>query len=70
MAPASEPAIQRAAAALRANNIDVRVVEGEDLARQVVLELVPAGPEVHSGKSKTLQTWAMTALHLPPRTAR
>ena len=44
--------IDKVAAAIRANNIDVRVV-GEE-ARRVVLDLIPVGAEVHSGKSKTL----------------
>ena len=40
--------------ALRANNIDARVVDTGEEARRLVLELVPEGAEVHSGKSKTL----------------
>ncbi len=43
------------AAALRAHNVDVRVVDTGAEARRLVLELVPEGAEVHSGKSKTLQ---------------
>jgi hypothetical protein len=43
------------AEALRANNIDARVVDSGDEARRLVLELIPDGAEVHSGKSKTLQ---------------
>jgi hypothetical protein len=46
--------IERVAAAIRANNIDVRVVDTGDEARSMVLELIPEGAEVHSGKSKTL----------------
>jgi hypothetical protein len=42
-------------AALRANNIDARVVDTGDEAGRLLLELVPEGAEVHSGKSKTLQ---------------
>jgi hypothetical protein len=41
--------------AVRANNIDVHVVDTGLEARQLVLELVPEGSEVHSSKSKTLQ---------------
>jgi len=54
-APASPAAIEQVRAALRANNIDVRVVDTGEDARRLVLELVPEGAEVHSGKSKTLQ---------------
>jgi LUD domain len=53
-APAPEGAIQKVAAALRANNIDVRVVDTGEQAKHLVLGLLPAGAEVHSGKSKTL----------------
>lgn len=53
--PASGRAIEKVAAALRANNIDVRVVQTGDDARRLVLQLVPEGAEVHSGRSKTLE---------------
>jgi L-lactate utilization protein LutC len=43
------------AAAVRANNINTQVVDTGEDARRLVLELVPEGAEVHSGKSKTLQ---------------
>jgi hypothetical protein len=46
--------IEKVAAAIRANNIDVRVVETAEEARRAVLELIPEGAEVHSAKSKTL----------------
>jgi hypothetical protein len=52
---APEAAIQKVVAAVRAHNIDVRVVDTGDEARRLVVELVPEGAEVHSGKSKTLQ---------------
>jgi len=51
----SEDAIQMVLAALRANNIDARVVDTGEDAKRMVLELIPKGAEVHSGKSKTLQ---------------
>jgi len=51
----SEDAIQKVLAALRANNIDARVVDTGEDAKRMVLELIPKGAEVHSGKSKTLQ---------------
>jgi hypothetical protein len=53
--PAPEATIQRVAAALRANNIDARVVDTREEARRLVLELVPEGAEVHSGRSKTIE---------------
>jgi hypothetical protein len=53
--PAPEQAIETVTAALRANHIDVRVVDTTIEAKRLVLDLVPEGAEVHSGKSKTLQ---------------
>jgi hypothetical protein len=55
LAPAAPAAIDKVVAALRHNNIDVRMVDGGEEARRLVLELVPHGAEVHSGKSKTLE---------------
>lgn len=52
--PAPVAVIEKVAAAIRANNIDVRVVGTAEEARRAVLELIPKGAEVHSGKSKTL----------------
>ncbi len=52
---ASEETIQRVAAKLRDRNMEVVVVEDGGQARQVVLERIPEGAEVHSGKSKTLE---------------
>lgn len=43
------------AAALRANNIDARVVDTGAEAKRMVLDLVPEGGEVYSAKSKTLR---------------
>ena len=53
--PASEATLQRVAEKIRERNIDVLIVNDGDEARQVVLERLPKGAEVHSGKSKTLQ---------------
>lgn len=53
--PASEETIQHVAAKLRERNMGVIVVDNGDQARQVVLERIPEGAEVHSGKSKTLE---------------
>src|SRR5258708_39136130 len=53
--PASEEIIQRVAERMRERNIEVVVVDDGDQARKVMLERLPEGAEVHSGKSKTLQ---------------
>ena len=53
--PASEEVIQHVAAKLLERNIEVVVVDDGDEARKLVLERMPKGAEVHSGKSKTLQ---------------
>ncbi len=47
--------VERVAAALRSHNIEAVVVDTGDQARDLVLELIPAGAEVHSGKSRTLE---------------
>jgi LUD domain len=47
--------VEEVAAAFRLRNIEALVVETGDDARRAVLELIPAGAEVHSGKSKTLE---------------
>ena len=54
-APASEETLQRVADRIRKRNIEVLVVNDGHEARQRVLERLPKGAEVHSGKSKTLQ---------------
>ena len=51
----SEELIQRVADKLRERNMEVVVVDDGDAARRVVLERIPDGAEVHSGKSKTLE---------------
>jgi hypothetical protein len=52
---AAEPAVQKVAAAIRANNIEVHVVDTGDEARELALSMIPEGAEVHSAKSKTLE---------------
>ncbi len=47
--------VEWVAAALRSHNIEAVVVDTGDQARDLVLELIPAGAEVHSGKSRTLE---------------
>ena len=53
--PALEETIQRVAEKIRERNIEVVIVDNGDEARHAVLERLPKGAEVHSGKSKTLQ---------------
>lgn len=53
--PASEETIQRVAERIRERNIEAMVIDDGDEARRVVLERLPKGAEVYSGKSKTLQ---------------
>jgi hypothetical protein len=53
--PATEVILQRVVSTLRERNIDGVVVDTGDDARKLVLERLPQGAEVHSGKSKTLQ---------------
>src|SRR5690349_9408823 len=50
---ASEATIQRVADRLREQNIEVLVVDTGDEARDAVLERIPLGTEVYSGKSLT-----------------
>src|SRR6266567_8362445 len=66
--PVAEETIQRAAQRMRERNIEVVVVDDGDQAREVVLERLPEGAEVHSGKSKTLQDAGIfDAIHDPSR---
>ena len=51
----SEETLQRVAERIRERNIEVVIVDDGDEARREVLERVPKGAEVYSGKSKTLQ---------------
>ena len=66
VAPASEQTLQRVAERIRERNIEVLIVNDGDAARQVVLERLPKGAEVHSAKSKTLKdTGILDAIHDP-----
>lgn len=61
---AREETIQHVAAKLRERNIEAIVVDDGPQARQIVLERVPLGAEVHSATSKTLQDAAIfDAIH-------
>jgi hypothetical protein len=63
---ASDELIERAAAALRAQNIEVLVVDTGVEARDAVLERIPLGSEVYTGKSLTLEEIGVfAALHEP-----
>jgi len=53
--PASEAMLQKVADRIRERNIEVLIVNNGEEARKIVLERLPKGAEVHSGKSKTLQ---------------
>ena len=57
----SDERVERAAAALRANNIEAVVVETGADAKREVLARIPNGAEVHSGASKSLQTIGLIA---------
>ena len=59
-ARASDEAIERTAAALRAKGYAVHVVESGEEARQVVAELLPEGAEVGQGASTTLEEIGIT----------
>ncbi len=65
-APVSEETLQQVAERIRERNIEVVIVEDGEAARNVVLERIPKGAEVHSGKSKTLQdSGIFEAIHEP-----
>lgn len=53
--PASEATLQAVADQIRARNIEAIIVNNGEEALQAVLERVPAGSQVHTAKSKTLQ---------------
>ena len=54
-APASETELQSLAASLRERNFEVVIVDSAASAKAVVMERIPEGAQVHSGKSKTLE---------------
>ena len=63
---ASDELLERAAAILREQNVEVLIVDTGAEARDAVLERIPAGSEVHSGKSRTLEDIGVfAALHEP-----
>lgn len=58
---ASEATIDKVAAALTANNIEAVVVQDGAEAKRLVLERIPAGSEVHTAKSKTVEDTGLYA---------
>jgi hypothetical protein len=60
--PATDAAIERTAAALRAHNFEVEIVEDGDAARDLVLGRIPTGAEVHGGASKTIDGIGLSAI--------
>jgi hypothetical protein len=54
-APASEAELDSLAANLRDRNFEVLVVDSAAEAKAAVMERIPVGAQVHSGKSKTLE---------------
>jgi hypothetical protein len=59
-APASREVLEQVAAKLRERNVVVSVVSDASQARDTVLQRLPAGAEVHAGKSKTLLDIGLT----------
>jgi hypothetical protein len=62
--PAAGPTherLERVARALRANNLEAIIVETGAEARRLILELIPAGAEVFSAASKTLEEIGLLA---------
>jgi L-lactate utilization protein LutC len=54
-APASQAELESLAANLRSRNFEVVIVDTAADARAAVMERIPEGAQVHSGKSKTLE---------------
>jgi hypothetical protein len=52
---ASGAALEQLAARLRERNFEAVIVDTASMAKAAVLERIPAGSEVHSAKSKTLE---------------
>lgn len=54
-APASEAELESLAAKLRDRNFEAVIVDSGSEAKAAVMERIPVGSQVHSGKSKTLE---------------
>ena len=64
--PATEETLKHVADKLKERNIEAIIVDSGDDARNLVLQMLPKGAEVHSGKSKTLQDAGITDIILDP----
>jgi hypothetical protein len=64
--PVSEQVLRRVVAGLKKRNIEATIVDSGEDARKLVMEKVPRGSEVHSGKSKTLQDAGIMELITDP----
>jgi LUD domain len=53
-APANEAGVESLAANLRNRNFEVVIVDSAADAKAAVMERIPQGAQVHSGKSKSL----------------
>lgn len=58
--PATADQLARAAAALRAHGMDVRIADTADEAADMALSLIPEGAEIHSGASDSLTAIGLT----------
>jgi hypothetical protein len=58
--PADEARVQRTAAALEENNINVLRAKDAAEAKRIVLGLIPDGSQVHHGASETLEATGIT----------
>ena len=58
--PADRERLERTAEALIANGFKARVVDTAEEARDLVLDLIPEGAEVHGGLSETLKELGVT----------
>jgi hypothetical protein len=59
-APADDARVTRTAAALEANGITVLRAPNSAEAKRIVLDLIPAGSQVHQGASESLETSGIT----------
>jgi acyl-CoA hydrolase len=59
-APAEEESVARTAAALEANGITVLRAANSAEAKRIVLDLIPAGSQVHQGASASLEAAGIT----------
>jgi hypothetical protein len=59
--PADRSRLETTAAALLSRGFNARVADGAEHARQLVLEAIPEGAEVHSALSETMRELGITA---------